>query len=135
MCKKHISSHNRKACMENFLCYYSNRIFLLTPWRSKHPDRNARSAWCSESWRENLTRKLINREEVSLQIKVREKYRFVLEIFIEGNLDAKKKGKGENKKFATFSLFRSVYQQLAVSFPASLMLMLFLTITLQHQSA
>ena len=49
--------------MGNLPCYYSNRIFLPTPWRSKHPDRNARSAGCSESWRENPTRKLINKKE------------------------------------------------------------------------
>ena len=52
--------------------------------------------------------------------------------FIERNLGAKKKRKGENKKFANFSLFHSVYQQLAVGIPASLMLRLFLTITLRR---
>ena len=70
--------------------------------------------------------------EVSLQMEERS----IIEIFIEGNLDAKKKKKKEeNKKFATFSLSRFVYQQLTVSFPTPLMLMLFLTITLRHQSA
>jgi len=35
---------------------------------------------------------LINKED---EIRVRKRYRFMLEIFIEGNLDAKKKRKGE----------------------------------------
>jgi len=55
---------NEKHAWETFLatipigfsCRHLGGVSILTM-------RNAQSAWCSESWRENIARKLINREE------------------------------------------------------------------------